>query len=120
MVVFGTDPILECSSKGDKRFSAFYACIKRRNNQSIETLYQGFKLFPGMIQGLSIKEAKGKQPINIAACREFYSILWDEFFKENPSLLTVIRDYNGFSDIFGQIGRACQAEEIYRIALLNR
>ena len=120
MIIFGQEPVLECSSRGDKRFSAFYARIRRRNNQSIEELYQGYKLFPGMVQGLSTKEAKGKYPINMEACREFYSLLWDEYFRENPELLEVIRQYNGFSDIFGQPGRVCQAEEIYRIHQLNK
>jgi hypothetical protein len=115
MITFGSHPVLECSSRGDRRFSAFFARIKWRNNKSIEEIYQGYKLFPGMIQGLSIKEAKGKTPINIEACRKLYSQLWDEFFLENPELLLVIKEYNGFSDIFGQPGRACQAEEIYRI-----
>lgn len=119
MVTFGTAPILECSSRGDKRFSAFYARIRRRNNKSIEELYQGFKLFPGMIQGLGMKEAKGKLPINIEACRNFYSLLWLEYFEENPDLLKVLNDYNGFSDIFGKPGRACQAEEIYRIKMMQ-
>lgn len=115
MVVFGSQPVLECSSRGDKRFSAFYARLRWRGGKSIEELYQGYKLFPGMIQGLSVKEAKGKTPINIDQCRAFYSQLWDEYFQENPDLLEVIASYNGFSDIFGQPGRACQAEEIYRI-----
>ncbi len=115
MVRFGTEPFLEVSSKGDKRFSAFYARIRWRGNKSIEELYQGYKLFDGGIQGLSIKDAKGRIAINGAACRSFYSQLWDEYFRENTNLLDVIRQYNGFSDIFGQPGHACQAEEIYRI-----
>lgn len=115
MITLGSGKILECSSRGDKRFSAFYARIKRRNDRSIEELYQAYKLFPGMIQGLSVKEAKGKHPINMEACRRFYSQLWDEYFYENPDLIEVIKMYDGFSDIFGQPGRVCQAEEIYRI-----
>lgn len=115
MLVFGESPVLECSSKGDSRYSAFYARIKRRHNRSIEELYQAHKLFEGNVQGLSIKEAKGKKPINIESCRKYYAILWGEYFTENPELLVVASQYRGFSDIFGQPGRACQAEEIYRI-----
>lgn len=115
MVVFGTDPILECSSKGDRRFSAFYARIPFRRNRSIEELYQSSKIFPGMVTGLSPKEAKSKVPINIAECRRFYSELWDEYFRAYPDLLLVIKQYNGFSDIYGEANHACQAEEIYRI-----
>lgn len=116
MIRFGDSPYLECSSKGDKRFSAFYARIKRRRNQTIEELYQGMKMIDGCISGLSIKEAKGKKPINIEQCRSFYSLLWDEYFDENPNLLLEIGyQYKGFSDVFGQTGHACQAEEVYRI-----
>lgn len=119
MLRFGTAPYLECSSRGTKEFSAFYARIKFRSNKTIEELYQSFKLFPGMIQGLTIKEAKGRYPINIDACRAFYSQLWDEYISEHPDLLLVIKKYNGFSDIFGQEGSVCQAAEIYRIKLEN-
>ena len=115
MVVFGVAPILECSSKGDKRFSAFYARIKARKNKSIEELYQGRKMFEGHVFDLTIKEAKGRMPINIEDCRAFYSQLWDEYIDENPEFLLELSQYNGFSDIFGQPGRACQAEEVYRV-----
>ena len=116
MVRFGKPPMLECSSKGDKRFSALYARIRWRNNKTIEELYQAYKMFEGYVGGLSFKEAKGKKPINIEACRAFYSQLWNEYFDENPEFLLEISQFNGFSDIFGQPGRACQAQEIYRIA----
>lgn len=118
MLSFGSAPFLECSSKGDKRFSAFYARIKYRNNKSIEELYQARKMIStdqGIISGLSIKEAKGKKCININDCRSFYSQLWIEYIEENPELRKVLSNYNGFTDIFGQINHACQAEEIYKI-----
>ncbi len=115
MLSFGTDPILECSSKGDKRFSAFYARIKRRGNKTIEELYQSRKMFEGGISGLSIKEAKGKRPINTDDCQSFYTLLWREYFDENPEFLIELSQFNGFSDIFGQRGHVCQAEEVYRI-----
>jgi len=34
---------------------------------------------------------------------------------ENPELLDVLKNTNGLSDIFGQQGHACQAEELWRI-----
>jgi hypothetical protein len=117
MLTFGQPPFLECSSKGDKRFSAFYARIKRRGNRSIEELYQSYKLFENDVSGLSPKEAKGRHPINMDDCRVFYTILWNEYFKENPDLLSMVRTHSGFSDIFGQAGHVCQAAEIYHIAV---
>lgn len=114
MLSFGTEPILECSSKGDKRFSAFYARIKSRGNKSIEELYQAHKRFSDGSYGLSIQEAKGRACINIQDCHDFYTRLWIEYLKENKDLILVLNKYNGYSDIFGQAGHCCQAEVIFK------
>lgn len=45
MIRVGNAPYLECSSRGDKRFSAFYARIKSLGYKSIEELYQAKKVF---------------------------------------------------------------------------
>ncbi len=116
MLKFGSPPYLECSSKGDRRFSAFYARIKSKGNKSIEECYQSFKVFEDGSTGLSWKEAKGRQSINQKECSEYYRSLWKEYFKENPELLVFIKQQTGFSDIFGQKGHCCQSEEIWRIA----
>lgn len=116
MIKVGTDPFLECSSKGDTRFSAFYAKVKWGGQyRSIEDIYQGSKVFEGGITNLPWRQAKGLVAINMDECAILYSKLWDQYFEENPELLDVIKEYNGFSDIFGQKGRQCQAIEIYRI-----
>lgn len=112
MLKFGTEPFLECSSKGDKRFSAFYAKV---NGKSIEDHYQSAKIFEDGSTGLHWKDAKGRKPVNLKQCRDLYEYLWHRYFKENPELLDVIKNYNGFSDIFGQEGHVCQAEEVYKI-----
>lgn len=120
MVIFGNPPILECSSKGDKRFSAFYARIREFGNKSIEEIYQSSKLFliDGELKSMdNWKDAKGKHPQNDIECRMIYKALWILYFEENPELYDVINQYSGFSDIFGQRGHACQAEEIYNIWL---
>ena len=115
MLRYGTAPFLECSSKGDKRFSAFYARIKLRGNKSIEEIYQHSKVFESGITGLTWREAKGKSPLNSDEVRALYKILWDEYIKENPDLIKVISQATGLSDIFGQPGHACQATELWRI-----
>lgn len=118
MIQVGNNPILECSSKGDKRFSAFFARIKKYGN-TIENLYQAHKIFEdghgGLISNLGWREAKGKKAVNQEECRKYYSELWDLYFEENPILYRVISNYKGFSDIFGKEGSVCQAIEIYRI-----
>ena len=111
----GKAPFLECSSKGDKRFSAFYARIKRRNNKTIEEIYQASKVFEDGSTGLNWKQAKGKNAVNIEECRRLYSDLWDIYITENPDLLIPLCAASGVSDIFGQPERACQATELWRI-----
>ncbi|QIG71295.1 hypothetical protein EVB94_187 [Rhizobium phage RHph_TM40] len=113
MVKFGSEPFLECSSKGDKRFSAFYARIKSRDNKSIEDIYQSSKIFEDGSTGLSWKEAKGRKCVNQTEVRNLYRRLWIEYLDENPDLVEFLKRFNGYSDIFGQDGHACQAEEIY-------
>lgn len=112
MIKIGNAPFLECSSRGDKRFSAFYARIKRFNNKSIEELYQSAKKFPDGSKGMM---AKGKKAINMDEVTILYAKLWRIYFEENPHLLEYAKKYNGFSDMFGRKGCNCQAIEIYKI-----
>ena len=119
MIKHGTPPYLECSSRGDRRFSAFFAKIKARNNQSIEELYQAAKQFNDGSTGLSIKTAKGRLPVNAAEMHQFYSQLWDEYISENPELLNILQTASGLSDIFGQQNHACQATELWRIKTIS-
>lgn len=118
MIRFGVEPYLECSSKGDKRFSAFYATV---DGASIESLYQAYKKFQDGTTGLDWRSAKGKKPVNINECRKYYSELWDAYIKNHPELHQVLIEASGLSDIFGKANSACQAEELWRIRkeLLN-
>ncbi len=115
MIKHGNAPFLECSSKGDRRLSAFWARIQGRGNRSIEEVYQAAKIFADGSTGLSWRDAKGKRAINQAECAALYARLWDEYIGENPSLLTIIRQAAGLSDVFGQPGHCCQATELWRI-----
>jgi hypothetical protein len=115
MIKHGKPPYLECSSRGDKRFSAFYARIKALNNQSIEEIYQASKVFADGSTNLSWKEAKGKKPVNTKETTKLYSKLWDEYIDENTDLLKILHNASGLSDIFGQSGHCCQATELWRI-----
>lgn len=115
MIRHGEPPYLECSSKGDRRFSAFSARIKARGNRTIEEIYQGSKIFSDGSTGLGWREAKGKTAVNIEEVRQLYAQLWDEYLGENPHLVKVLKEASGLSDIFGQPGHACQATELWRI-----
>ena len=122
MLKFGTSPYLECSSRVDKRFSAFYARIASLGNKTIEELYQAKKVFADGSTGLSVKDAKGRKPVNIEQCRQFYSELWRMFFSEHQGYLAELAnsEYQGFCDIFGSADHACQAEEVYNIVMEQR
>ena len=119
MIQHGLPPYLECSTRGDQRFSAFCARIKARNNRTIEAIYQASKIFfgenGGTITGLSWKEAKGVKAINQEECNALYSQLWDEYIAENPHLIPLLTQATGLCDRFGQPGRCCQATELWRI-----
>lgn len=115
MIRHGEPPYLECSSKGDLRFSAFHARIKARNNRSIEDIYQAAKIFHDGVTGMSWRYAKGKKAVNQEQCSKLYSQLWDEYIAENPELLNVLKSVQGVSDIWGVPGHCCQATELWRI-----
>lgn len=119
MIRHGEAPYLECSSRGDRRFSAFYAKL---NNKTIEELYQAFKIFENDVTSLSIKKAKGRKAVNQVEAADYYSNLWDHYiYVKNPELKEVLKQATGLSDIFGQKVHVCQATELWRIRgeLLN-
>lgn len=89
----------ECSSKGDRRFSAFYAILP--NGNSIEFEYQvKIKGHP------SIESGKGKPPVRpVRSLFAAYKALWETFFNANPLLLAEIQELgrahgNCFTDMF--------------------
>lgn len=115
MVRHGVAPFLECSTAGDRRFSAFCARIEGRGGRSIEEIYQATKVFRNGDTGLSIEEARGFRPVNVAECRDLYATLWDEYIAENPRLIPVLLAQSGLQDRFGRRGGQCQATELWRI-----
>lgn len=112
MIRHGESPLLECSSKGDKRFSAFYA---RVHGKSIEEAYQAAKVFEDGTTGLGWRSAKGKRAVNQEEVARLYSRLWDDYIADRPWLLEVLKAASGLSDMFGQPGSVCQATELWRI-----
>jgi len=114
MVKRGRSPFLECSTRGDKRFSPFFARIKRYG-KTIEDIYQGAKVFPDGSTGLGWKEAKGRKCTNLDEVRELYDLLWEEYLEENPHLKDILVNVTGVSDRFGKEGETCQAETLWRL-----
>ena len=115
MIRHGHAPYLECSSRGDKRFSAFYARVRHCGNRTIEDLYQSYKVFEDGSTGLTWRQSKGRRAVNQGEAAMYYSWLWDWYVYENQNLLTVLHDASGLSDMFGQPDHCCQATELWRI-----
>lgn len=126
MLRFGKSPFLEASTKGDKRFSPFFAYV---NGRSIEHHYQASKIFSDgscVSKWATAKEVfsfnKGKKAINTEELSLLYSKLWDQYIDEHPELQEILKTANGISDLFGDIDGCCQARELWRIKekLLNK
>ena len=119
--------VLECSSKGDRRFSALYAKVDVNGVfDTIENHYQKSKVFRledgTLIQYDNWKEAKGKKPIafNISGYilpmrfgEMFYHLLWYKYLKTNKSLEKVLNEYDDYKDMFkSKNSYVCQADTI--------
>lgn len=112
MMRYGKPPFLECSTRGDKRFSPFYAFV---NGKSIEDQYQAAKIFEDGSTGLSWKQAKGRKAINMKECTLLYERLWRQYIFEHPELLRVLKQTSGLCDMFAQRGNNNQAEVLWKI-----
>lgn len=111
--------VLECSSKGDKRFSAFFAWITvYGKNANIETHYQNCKRF----NDTTVDKVKGKQPDYIIIngkeldnkyLTPFYKLLWLKYLDFHPELVEYASQFDDFNDIFkGKNTINCQADVI--------
>lgn len=78
----------ECSSKGDSRFSAYFAVMPDGN--TIEFHYQcGIKSYP------TIAEGKGKPPLNDMSREDLwqaYLALWRTWAEYNQDLIQELRE----------------------------
>ena len=121
--------VLECSSKGDKRFSAFYAKVVAFNTlDSIENHYQcskrsydgghvrkGSPVDHMMLNGIKL---------DVRFLTQWYNLLWIKYLDNNPKLVDVLGQYEDYTDKFKGKAINCQADVIRaymqnRIALLK-
>ena len=109
---YGKPPFLECSTRGDKRFSAFYAIV---NGKTIEDQYQSAKVFDDGSTGLHWKEAKGRKAVNATQCAILYENLWRQYISEHSQLLDVLKRATGLSDMFAKKGSVNQAQVLWKI-----
>ena len=111
----GKAPYLECSSRGERRLSAFYARPKSLGGRSIEEAYQAFKVFEDGSTGLDWRAAKGRKATNAQACADMYAVWWIEYLEQHPELEDLICEASGLSDMFGKEGSVCQADILWTI-----
>jgi hypothetical protein len=112
---------LECSSKGDKRFSAFYAKVKVFGKyDSIENHYQLSKRFGDFVP-TTWKDAKGKTPthfevngkqFDLKYLSMWYDLLWVKYLDEHPELVEYAVQFDDYSDMFKGKSINCQADTI--------
>jgi len=117
--------VLECSSRGDKRFSAMFAKVEAFGVlDTIENHYQKCKKNDA---GGSVRKG---QPVDhmVLNCRKFpaamltdwYRLLWIKYLDKNPELVEYAKQFDEFTDMFrGKNTINCQADVI-RDYIANR
>lgn len=112
--------ILECSSAGNIRFSAFGAHVTIFGvSDAIEKHYQRCKQFDNP----EIDNPKGLQPdyliingmkLDIKYLSAYYKLLWCVYLDSNPYLVNIAKQYDDFNDMYRgkNNNRNCQADVI--------
>jgi O-acetyl-ADP-ribose deacetylase (regulator of RNase III) len=126
--------ILQCHTKGDKRFSPFCCYLSAFNlTKSIEDHYQSAKRFEGKPAPKNWREAKAMQKAGIKRIGfelpngiwlppdtnnttdlavQYYIALWYKYLKLNPHLIEYASQFEQFEDIFKGKFPFCQADII--------
>lgn len=114
--------ILECSSRGDKRFSAFYAKVEVFGKlDSIENHYQSCKRTvdnrpakKGQKVGQIIFTIPNGPSIRLSPTylTAYYKLLWCKYLDNNPELVKYASAYDDYNDIFKGKAINCQADVI--------
>lgn len=115
--------MLECSSIGDKRFSAFYAKVNFMGKcESIEKLYQEAKRFNGSSYSMEIAKGRiptsfvvGDEEFEIVHLSDYYKYLWLLYFQQHEYYLDYINQFDIFTDKFKGNSINCQADVIYEL-----
>lgn len=112
--------VLECSSRGDRRFSALYAKVTFDDySDTIEHHYQGCKRFNG-VQG-SYGRVKGKKPdyievkgrhLEVKYLTPFYNMLWLIYLDSHPDYVEFLKQFDDYNDMFKGKAYNCQADVI--------
>lgn len=134
--------ILQCHSRGEKRFSPFFCTVKAFGiSNSIENHYQCSKVFSGHppvtdwkaakdLQGKGVEQVGwqigklycNKKPNNSSFSYtpddwgiQWYIALWLKYLRLNPELVEVARKFDDFEDPFKGRFPFCQADVIRQV-----
>jgi len=110
--------VLECSSKGDKRFSAMFAKVEVFGVlDTIENHYQSCKR-----DAVGNPVKKGQPVDHMVLLRrklppemltQWYKLLWIKYLRQHPKLVTYAAQFDEFTDAFrGKNTVNCQADVI--------
>ena len=110
-----TMKILECSSKGDKRFCSFYAFVEFDGKyKNIEAHLQDCKRNEN---GMPCQ--KGEWATHIVLCNQklpissytaFYRYLWYVYFRSNPDLVDYASEFKAFNNMYRGNSKNCPSE----------
>jgi hypothetical protein len=109
--------VLECSSRGDKRFSALYAQVTIfGETKTIEKHYQEAKRgargnVPGKGQPVDHIILKGKR-LESRFLTPWYNFLWGIYLDTHPELVEYARQFDDYKDMFRGRAVNCQADSI--------
>lgn len=113
--------VLECSSEGDKRYSALFAKVSVFDKEdTIENHYQMCKRFSNYVPK-NWYDAKGRKPTHIVIngisldarfLTPFYKLLWVKYLDANPDLVEHAKTFDFFHDKFKGQSINCQADII--------
>lgn len=113
---------LECSSAGDRRFSALYAKVSVFGHiDTIENHYQLCKRWEHRPAPVTWRDGKGKKPdyveirgrkLDARFARQFYALLWFKYLQQHPELVAYARKFTHFTDRFATKGGISQADMI--------
>lgn len=114
---------LECSSKGHKAYSAFYAKLPVFGKiDTIENHYQLSKRFGNEVP-ITWRDAKGKQPthfvikgksFDLKYLSDWYTLMWIKYLDNHPELVEYASQFDEFTDMFSVPTCNCQAVVIKR------
>ena len=102
---YSKNKVLECSSKGDRRFSALYAQVSAFGIlATIEKHYQRCKKDKN---GNAVKKGKPVDHIVLNGIKlesrfltQWYNLLWIKYLDSDPVLVDYLKNYEDYTDSF--------------------